>query len=31
MTRLFEKESIDEIKVLLKDLELAWNEKLKNI
>jgi len=31
MTRLFEKESINEIKVLLKDLELAWNEKLKSI
>ena len=31
MTRLFEKESISEIKILIKDLELAWNEKIKNI
>ena len=31
MTRLFEKESIEEIQILLKDLELAWSDKIKNI
>gem|GEM_PF-6269046 len=27
MTRLFEKEKISEIKILIKNLELAWEEK----
>jgi len=31
MTRLFEKESISEIKILLQDLEKSWKEKLENI
>jgi hypothetical protein len=31
MTRLFEKESIEEIKILLKNLEKSWKEKLESI
>jgi len=31
MTRLFEKESISEIKLLIKELEKAWKEKIENI
>jgi hypothetical protein len=31
MTRLFEKESIEEIKILLKNLEKSWKEKVEKI